>query len=154
MYSKEEAKAIRTDFWEGFRRYTLPRKQKQKLAPGWIMENTGINALALRFSLEDSSAMVGIDLETNSMEKKIELYDKLETLKKILHDAMGKELIWDLDYTRENGKSVSRIYTRLDNVTIYDRNCWDDVYKFFYKNMRALETFYEEYRDYLKYTAG
>ncbi len=94
--------------------------------------------------------MVGIDIETRSMDKRLELYDKLETLKKLLHEAMGTEMVWELEYERENGKSVSRIYTFIEGVEIYDRGCWGDTYKFFYSNMVKLEGFFEEYRDYLK----
>lgn len=151
MFSKEEAKQIREDFWEGFRRYTLPRKRKKGLPPKWIMDRTGINALALRFSIEGGTAMVSIDIETRSMDKRLELYEKLEAVKKLLHEAMGQELTWELDFMRENGKSVSRIYTILKDVNIYERDCWGEVYKFFYQNMVKLEAFYEEYRDYLKY---
>lgn len=151
MYSKEEAKILRENFWEGFRRYSLPRKKSRKLPPKWILERTGINALSLRFSMERESAMVSIDIETKSMDKRLEMYEKLDAVKKLLHKAMQHELTWELDYTRENGKSISRIYTQLENVNIYDRDCWGDVYKFFFLNMVRLESFYEEYRDYLKY---
>lgn len=150
MYSKEEARQLRADFWEGFRRYTLPRKRGKKLPPKWMMDKTGINALSLKFSLENGCAMVGIDIETRSMDKRLELYERLEAVKKLLHEAMGKELIWELDYVRENGKSVSRIYTIIHDVSIYERGCWGDIYKFFYQNMLNLEAFFEEYNDYLK----
>lgn len=151
MYSKEEAKQLREDFWEGFRRYTLPRKKKKRLPPKWVMDKTGINALALRFSMEHHAAMVSIDIETKSMDKRLELYEKLEAVKKLLQEAMGQELNWELDFLRENSKSVSRIYTILEDVDIYDRGCWGDVYKFFYRDMVKMEAFFEEYRDYLKY---
>lgn len=150
MYTKEEAKQLREDFWEGFRRYTLPRKRSKKLPPKWIMDKTGINALSLRFSLENNNAMVSIDIETRSMDKRLELYERLEAVKKLLHETMGTELIWELDFERENSKSVSRIYTILHDVSIYERVCWGDIYRFFYKNMLKLEEFFEEYRDYLK----
>jgi len=150
MYSKEEAKQLREDFWEGFRRYTLPRKRSKKLSPKWIMDKTGINALSLRFSLENNNAMVGIDIESRSMDKRLELYERIEAVKKLLHESMGKELIWELDYERENEKSVSRVYTILHDVSIYERESWGDIYKFFFKNMLNLEVFFEEYRDYLK----
>ena len=150
MYTKEEAKQLREEFWINFHRYSLPRKKGKSLPPKWVMDKTGINALSLRFSLEEKKAMVGIDIETRSMDKRLELYDKLETLKKLLHEAMGTEMVWELEYERENGKSVSRIYTFIEGVEIYDRGCWGDTYKFFYSNMVKLEGFFEEYRDYLK----
>ena len=151
MYSKEEAKSMRLEFWERFRNYSSIRRRQKGKPEKWMMEHTGIKALSLRFTFDRTDAMVSIDLDTHSMDKRIELYDKLESLKTILEKAMQQELTWEVDFIRENGKSVSRIYTRLDGVDIYNKECWPDVFKFFYSNMMKLESFYEEYKDFLRY---
>ena len=151
MYSKEEAKSLRMEFWERFRNYSSIRRRQKGKPEKWTMEQTGIKALSLRFSIDRKSAMVGIDLDTSNMDKRVELYDKLESLKTLLEKAMKQELIWEVDFKRENGKSVSKIYTRLDGVDIYNKECWPDVFKFFYTNMMKLESFYLEYKDFLRY---
>jgi hypothetical protein len=58
---------------------------------------------------------------------------------------------WELDYIRENGKSVSRIYLQKEEVDIYRRDTWPEAQQFMYDNMLKLESFFNEYRDYLKY---
>jgi hypothetical protein len=64
---------------------------------------------------------------------------------------MELPMIWELEYIRENGKSVSRIYLELLGVDIYNRDTWSRAHQFMYSNMMKLETFYIEYRDYFKY---
>lgn len=151
MFSKEEAKQLREEFWDAFKLMSTARRSRKKLPGNWILSQTGIKALNLRFHVDRKVAQVGIDLETRNMDKRIELFEKLESLKKLLEEAMGSPLNWELDYIRENGKSVSRIYRQIDDVDIYKRDTWARAQQFMYENMMKLEAFYEEYRDYLKH---
>lgn len=151
MFSKEEAKQLREDFWGQFKGMSSGRRARKQLPGNWMLQNTGIKALNLRFHVDREVAQVGIDLETRNMDKRIELYEKLESLKKLLEEAMASPLKWELDYTRENGKSVSRIYIQMEGVDIYNRETWTKAHQFMYENMMKLEGFYREYSDFLKY---
>lgn len=151
MFSKEEAKKLREDFWDSFNQISASRRARKKLPGNWMLTQTGIKALNLKFHVDREVAQVGIDLETRNMDKRIELYEKLEALKKLLEEAMGSSMNWELDYIRENGKSVSRIYLQSDGVNIYNRDTWAKTHQFMYDNMMKLESFYKEYMDYLKY---
>lgn len=151
MYTKEELKNIRLEFWNRFKEYsTLRRRQKGKPAK-WIMNNTGIKQLKLKFEFDENQAVVGIDIETRNTDKRIELYDKMEKLKKILEDKLQQPLIWELDYVQASGKSISRICLKKEGVSIYNKETWPEVFPFFYKNMMKIEDFYEEFRDVLKH---
>jgi len=150
MFSKEKAKEIREEFWDSFKQLSSGRRAGKGLPGNWMLAQTGIKALNLRFHVDREVAQVGIDLETRNMDKRIELYEKLESLKKLLEEAMESPLIWELDYIRENGKSVSRIYLQLEGVDIYKRETWPGAFQFMYKNMMKLEEFFMEYKDYIK----
>ena len=151
MFSKEEAKALREEFWDRFKQMSVRRRSSLGLPANWILTQTGIRALNLKFHVDRKVAQVGIDLETRNMDKRIELYEKLESLRKLLEESMGSPMNWELDYIRENGKSVSRIYLKKEEVDIYRRDTWPEAQQFMYDNMLKLESFFNEYRDYLKY---
>ena len=151
MYSKEEAKQIREEFWERFRVFYSRRRTRKKLPAKWVLTRTGVKALNLKFHIDGEVAQVGIDLETRNMDRRIELYEKLESLKKVMEDSMQCPMTWELDYIRENGKSVSRIYVEKQGVDIYNRETWEDAFRFMYTYMMRLEAFYKEYRDFIKY---
>jgi len=151
MFSKEEAKKLREEFWDQFKSLSSTRRARKKMPGNWMLEQTGIKALNLRFHVDREVAQVGIDLETRNMDKRIELFEKMESLKKLLEEAMESPLIWELEYIRENGKSVSRIYLQMDGVDIYKRDTWSEAHKFMFANMMKLEAFFQEYRDFLKY---
>ncbi len=151
MFSKEEAKKLREEFWDSFKQLSAGRRARKGLPGNWMLSQTGMKALNLRFHVDREVAQVGIDLETKNMDKRIELYEKLESLKKLLEEAMESQLIWELEYIRENGKSVSRIYLQLEGVDIYNRETWARAHQFMYENMTKLEAFFREYRDFLKH---
>ncbi len=151
MFSKEEAKKLREEFWDQFKHMSSGKRALKKLPGNWMLDQTGIKALNLRFHVDREVAQVGIDLETRNMDKRIELYEKLESLKKLLEEAMESPLVWELEYIRENGKSVSRIYLQIEEVDIYNKDTWTRAHKFMYHNMMKLEAFFLEYRDILKY---
>jgi hypothetical protein len=152
MYSKEESKALREEFWNQFKTLSGRRRRAKGLPGDWILTRTGVKALNLRFHVDSDVAQVGIDLETRNMDKRIELFEKLESIKKILEEVMKTPMIWELEYIRENGKSVSRIYIQKEGVDIYDKKTWPAAHQFMYDQMMKLESFYQEYRDLFKYS--
>jgi hypothetical protein len=151
MYNKEESKAIREEFWDRFKSLSGKKRLRKKLPGNWMLTQTGVKALNLRFHVDRQVAQVGIDLETKNMDKRLELYEKLESVKKVLEEAMEEPMIWELEYIRENGKSVSRIYQQIEGVDIYNRDTWEKAQRFMYERMTRLEAFYMEYKDFFKY---
>ncbi len=152
MYSKEQSKQLREEFWSQFKTLSIRRRKPKGLPGDWLLTNTGVKALNLRFHVDREVAQVGIDVETRNMDKRIELFEKLESVKKVLEQAMKSPMVWELEYIRENGKSVSRIYIQKEKVDIYDEKTWPSAHQFMYDNMMKLEAFYREYRDYFKYS--
>lgn len=152
MYSKEEAKQIRVEFWEQFRDFTNRRRKNKGRTGKWILDKTGINALNLKFHFDTKEALVGIDIETRNVERRIEMYEKLEGLRNQINQALGEKTRWELEYVRENDKPISRVCVSIRDVSIFDRTTWNRVNMFFFDRMTALEDVFNEYRDYLRYT--
>lgn len=150
MFSKEEAKNLRLEFWTRFEKYSAVRRRQKGKPAKWIMNKTGIKQLKLKFDLDTKRASVGIDIETRNMDKRLELFEKLEELKPLLEKKVGDEISWELDHLLPNGKSISRIALEKSGVSIYDKESWPEIFPFFYKNMTKIEDFFEEYRDILK----
>ena len=82
----------------------------------WAGDNTGIKYLNLKFHFDEKEALVCIDIVAKDLDKRIELWDKLETLKAVLDGNLEEELTWDLQYKIESGKEISRIYLKKEKV--------------------------------------
>ena len=141
MFSKEESKKIRQEFWIFFgKRY--PRK--------WLLYNTKIKDVVLKFSFDTKKAIVSIDSCATDPVIRANYYEKFESLRSILKEEVSQDLIFDEAYTLESGKIISRVYLQKDNVSIHNKNSWPEVFNFFNTRMHLLETFFLEYQDIIK----
>ena len=140
MFSKEESRKLREDFWISFGK-SFPRK--------WILYDTQLKGFAFKFHFDTKSALVTLDLE-DDIEHRIKYWDKLQSLKTILVDDYIPEVIFEEEYFLDNGKEISRIYIPLNHkVSIHNKNTWRDVMEFFNEKMAQFEEFFQDYKDFI-----
>ncbi len=150
MLSKEESKNIRQAFWEGFTKYSAPKRKRMGRPKTWVMQNTGIKAVDLKFHIDEKMASVSIDVVSKSIDSRVAYWNKFLGLKTLLDTEFNNELIWDDMFALETGKDIIRIAMIKEQVNIFDRNCWPDVYSFFFKQMIKFEDWLEYYKDIIK----
>ena len=141
MFSKEDSKKIREEFWISFGK-SFPRK--------WILYNTQIRGLTFKFFFDTKKAMVMIDIDHPDLEKRIDYFEKLTSLKNILLEEYIPGAIFDDYHFLETGKEISRIYVLKEQISIHNKNSWQETMVFMDKNMRLFEEFFMEYKDYIK----
>ena len=141
MFSKEESRQLRAEFWTSFGK-SFPRK--------WILYNTKIRGLSFKFYFDTKKAFVSLDLE-DDLENRINYWEKLQSLKSILLDEYLPKAIFKEEFYLDNGKEISRIYVPLElKVSIHNKNTWRDTMEFFNMHMNLFEAFFEEYKDIIK----
>lgn len=141
MFSKEESRLLKQEFWTSFGK-SFPRK--------WVLYDTKIKGLTLKFHFDTKTALVALDLE-DDLEDRINHWGKLIALKSILKEEFLPEAIFEEEYFLENGKEISRIYVLLDaSVSIHNKKSWRVTMEFFNETMSKLEAFFEEYQDIIK----
>lgn len=140
MFSKEESKKIRQTFWTNFGK-KYPRK--------WLLYNTKIKDVTLKFTFTTKKAQVSIDIEPLDDFYRTYYFDKLCSLKNILSSEYIPDIIFDDAYELENGKIIPRVYTELLNVSIHNTKTWETAMTFLNDRMHALETFFIEYKEYI-----
>jgi hypothetical protein len=141
MFSKEESRKLREDFWISFGK-SFPRK--------WVLYDTKIKGLSFKFHFDTNSALVTLDLE-DDLENRINYWEKLQSLKCILKDEYLPEAIFEEEFILENGKDISRIYVELNQkASIHNKNTWRDVMEFFNEKMGFFEAFFDEYGEFLE----
>ena len=141
MFSKEESKKIRQEFWTSFGK-EYPRK--------WLLYNTKIKGVTLKFTFTTKIAQVSIDIEPNEDIFKEYYFDKFLSLKAILKSEYIEDIIYDSSYELDNGKIISRIYTELPQVSIHNRKTWETTMQFLNTYMDKLELFFLEYKDFIE----
>ncbi|WP_224489964.1 DUF4268 domain-containing protein [Robertkochia flava] len=141
MFSREESKKIRQEFWIAFGK-SFPRK--------WTLYNTGIRDFAFKFHFDTKKALVVLDIEDQDLENRIKYYEKLQSLKTVLTENYLPEAVYEDIYFLDNGKEISRIYVLKEGVSIHNKNTWQETMEFFVEKMDRFEEFFEDFRDFIK----
>jgi hypothetical protein len=146
MYSKEESKALRVEFWDTFGKLS----KKKRKGKAWILYNTKIKDFSLKFTAEQKFCSVSIDMEFKNTERRYLFFDNMQTLSSIFNQKFDNKLVWDRDFVLPNGKIISRIHIDKDGVSVYNKNVWGDMFSFLFDNMNKMEELFVEYKDIIK----
>ena len=141
MYSKEETQKLKREFWVTFAD-KYPRK--------WVLYDTKIKDFSFKFYVDNKKALVLIDIEHRSDEKRVAYFEKIEALKNILEEEFIKDLVFEKEFILENGKTISRIWIEKLDISVSNRKYWDDIFDFYNEKMNSLELFYKEYDEFIK----
>ena len=140
MFSKVEAQQIRKEFWIAFGK-SFPRK--------WILYHTKIKDFSFKFNADPKKAEVSLDIEMIDEVFRNAYFEKMWSLESILEEELG-EIFKDEFYLLENGKVISRFWITKANVSIYDKNTWQEIFEFFVEKMEGFERVFYEYEDFIK----
>lgn len=143
MWSKEAAKQLRMDFWQGFKRYCTAHRIYRK----WVLTGVKIKSAQLKFYVDEEKALVMFQIDHKNDLRRYEIYECFQPYRKLMAADCGENLKWEEDYTGLGKRPVSAIYFELQGVNIYRPEDWEQIYRFFAEKMPLLEEAYWEYRD-------
>lgn len=139
MFSKEESRKLRAEFWIAFGK-SYPKK--------WILYKTGVKELAFKFDFDLKNARVSLVID-GDLESRKAIWEKLNSLKSIVLEEYLPQAIYEDCCFLENQKEVSCIYVEKPNVSIHDKNTWRETMEFMNQKMVQFEGFYMEYQEIL-----
>jgi hypothetical protein len=148
MYSKEEKKNIKVEFWTSFGFYMKKHIRKHGNVH-WTNYKTKIKDLYFRLEFNEKEAVFSIELQHPDSIREL-FYEQFCELKAILEDTLNTKLIWEELYVNEFDKAISRIYMVLPDVNLFNKNDWQKVFVFFDSKMVKLHSFWIEYKEIFK----
>lgn len=140
MFSKSEAQQLKTEFWTAFGK-SFPRK--------WLLYDTKIKDFSFKFYADNKRAEVSLDIGMKDELFREAYFEKIWSLENLLKDEIG-DFEKDSSYTLDNGKTIARIWVTKENVSIYNKETWRDIYEFFVAKMDGFERFFYDYEDFIK----
>jgi hypothetical protein len=151
MYSKNELKKLRLDFWETFGKrceiHPVLKFKKRK----WVLHRTKIKGVALRFDISRQDAKVILELGNRNENLRLKAYEFLERYKVVIEEGFENGLIWEFFHEREDSQAeVCQIYAQLNGVDLHRQNQWPEIYNFYIDNMLKLEENFMSLRDLLQ----
>lgn len=140
MFTKQEAQQLRTEFWIAFGK-SFPRK--------WLLYDTKVKDFSFKFYADKKKAEVSLDIEMKDELFRNAYYEKIWSLEEMLKEEIA-DFQKDEFYTLENGKVIARIWVTKENVSVLNKNTWQEIFEFFVEKMTGFENFYFEYEDFIK----
>ena len=144
MYTKEEKREFRIQFWEGFKKYSKERGRKMN---SWVLKGTQIKEAQLKFDLNDNGAFVMLQIDSKSDVKRHLVYERFLKYKPVILDVCGNDLKWERDYYVKGFKHVSAIYFYFNNCSVFKKEEWGLYHKFLFDKMSLLENAFLEVKD-------
>ena len=149
MYSKEEAKKLKQEFWTTFGQWSL-KKRKSRGKGKWLLNHTGVKGFRLKFEAEKKTVCVCLEIiDADEIIREIR-YEKLLALKSIFDDALENELIWDNRFCTTPESIIVRVHIQKSGLTINNRKHWPEIFSFFYEKMDKMEEVFNEFKEFLE----
>ncbi len=149
MFTKEEKKELIRKFWSQFDVYCLSHPELASQKKKWILHDTKISHLDLKFDVGRGFAMVALEINHRSQERRLKVYELVERYRPMLEAGFPNGLTWDFCFLRDNGQEVCRIYTQTEGVDFHKVSDWHRIYSFFAENMMKLQDNFMEIQEYL-----
>ncbi len=150
MYSKDELKKLKIEFWESFAAYCEVQPYLRRRRKMWTLYNTKVKGVELKFDANRKGAYVILEVNHRQEEERLEMYERLTWYKETLEKDFPDGLIWDCCFVREAGNEVARIYVAKEGLDLHRREHWGDFFSFMARQMYLLERNFMSIAEYLR----
>lgn len=141
MFSKNEAKRLRQEFWTSFGK-SFPKD--------WILYNTNVKGLSFKFHFDVKSAYVAFCIDMHPIKQKA-YWNTLLSHKTLLQTDFLPQAKFEEYFKVSENKVLSAVYVSIDSgVSIHDKSSWQDAMVFLNETMQKFEEFYTLYRNTIK----
>ena len=142
MYSKQEASQLKQEFWTAFGKYMSPVLSAEVEKLNWLNYKTGEKNIYFRMNADNKKASISIELTHKDADLQALYFEQFQTLKILLCQALNEEWTWLLHTKDELGKTISRIYTEIENINIFKKEDWPQLISFFKPRIIGLDEFW------------
>ena len=139
MYSKDELKQLKKEFWEGFGVFCSNHPVLGKRKSKFMLYNTKMKGVELKFDATREGACVILELNSPNEADRIAKYELFEQYKTLMEKDFPEGLIWNFAYKLDSGREVCRIYSQKTGIDIHRRLHWMEFYRFMAEEMLKLE---------------
>ena len=149
MFSKEERKAIRAEYWGRFKNHVASTRNSEGRRINWLNYPTRLKELYIRLDVNQERARFSIDIQSKDEGIRSIIWEQFEELKKVLETEMETQGNWTETAYNSAGQEISSIYWELDGVSIHNSKDEKEVFQFFKEHLVRFDRFYNVYQDIL-----
>ena len=149
MYSKEESKSLKKEFWTTFGVYMKKYNKLYENKIRWVNYKTTCKDIYFRLDADKKKAYFSIDLQHRDESIRALFYEQFTELKAVITEEFKSKLTWEEECETYYG-TFSRIQTEIPNVSIFNKNNWQEMFQFLEQNIVNAHDFWEDYGEIFK----
>ena len=147
MFSKEDAYRIKKDFWISYGTYMKLQMNAEGTRINWINYKTDVKGVYFRTDVERKFAEVSIEISHPDPSVQLMIYEQFEEYENVLENYLGEKWIWTKEDYDKDGKMISTIKMRLENISIFRETDWPQIIPFLKDRMINLDEFWCDHKD-------
>jgi hypothetical protein len=141
MFSKNEAKLLRQEFWTSF---------GKSFPTDWILYNTNVKGLSFKFHFDVKTAYVAFCMDMQPSKQQL-YWNQLLAHKTILESEFLPNIKFEECFEVSDDKILSAAIVSIDSkVSIHNKSTWREVMEFLNETMLKFEEFYTVYENTIK----
>lgn len=142
MYSREEVKKLKEEFWTSFGQFMSPVPSADMEKINWVNYKTGIKHLFFRMDATNKSAHIMIEISHPDAGIRALMFEQFIEFRTLLHDALTENWDWSPEYYDDYGKKTARISTSIAGISIFKKEDWPELISFLKPRLMALDEFW------------
>ena len=100
MYSKDELKNLKLEFWESFAAFCEVQPYLRGRKKIWTLYDTKVKGVELKFDATREGAFVILEVNHRGEEARLEMFERLTWYKDTLETDFPEGLTWDICFVR------------------------------------------------------
>lgn len=149
MYSKEESKQYKIEFWNAFRASMSKTRTTTGARVNWLHYPSHIKFIFIRLDVDEFGARFCIDIQSKDAGIRAIVWEQLHELKKVMESEMGTTGVWIENASSPAVPSFNRIMWEDKTLNLFEVNDREKIFAFLSDRLVRFDAFYQEFKDIL-----
>ena len=147
MFTRQEASAIKRQFWTRLGLYMKPIPSSWHEKVNWLNYKTGIKDIFFRLNADTKLAAIAIEFHHSDHIIRQIFFDHFVAMKAMFLRELGEGWDWVQNAHDEHGKPIALIQIQLPGVNVLNEQDWPALIAFFKSGLVALDRFWGDVKD-------
>lgn len=149
MFSKEEIKEIRIQFWNQFNAEMRNVRSSNGRKMNWLQYPSDAKDIYIRLDCDQLGARLCVDFQFKDAGIMQIVWEQMHELKNVLEIHMGKNGIWQENISTPQVASLNRICWENNDLSLFRPSDHAKIRSFLKDRIVSFDSFYQEYKDIL-----
>lgn len=149
MYSKEQLREIRTQFWADFKKHMQKHRSSNGRRMNWINYPSEVEFIFIRLHADNDGVAFSFDIQGKDAGVRAIVWEQMTELKIVLESEMGNEGIWHENQFSESVPEFASIRWEKDGLRFSNPAHQQEIFEFFEDRLIRFDAFYQEFKEIL-----